>query len=427
VAFDAEITSRASELTEAADLDPLLDRIGGARHVLVGEASHGTSEYYRWRAELTRRLVAEKGFSFVAVEGDWPDCFTLNRWVKGRTDQGHSAGDLLRRHRRWPTWMWANEEVAEFLTWLRFHNDETGAAVGFYGLDVYSLWDSMRITLAYLDRFRPGDVEAAHRAVACFEPYGNDPRTYGASTRLVPEGCEDEVVALLAEMRMAAPSVDGDPEAALDAVQNAEVLRGAERYYRSMVRGGPTSWNVRDRHMVGTLGRLVDHHGPACRSVVWEHNTHVGDARATDMHLAGMVNVGQLVREEHGPDDVFVVGLGGHRGSVIAADRWGATALRLDVPPAPTGSHEDHLHQALGRPALLDLGDAEESLWLTTPQGHRAIGVVYHPERDHLGNWVPTVLGRRYDAFMHFEDTTALTPLEVIADESELDTYPWTA
>ena len=424
----AQIRDRAGPLDQPEDLDALIDRIGDARHVLIGEASHGTSEYYRWRAEITRRLIAERGFSFVAVEGDWPDCYRVNRWVKGREDQDRSARQVLGDYGRWPTWMWANEEVVSFVEWLRDHNERTASNVGFYGLDVYSLWDSLRITLGYLERFRPDDVPAAQSAFECFEPHGDDPQAYAASTRFVPEGCEGEVVELLTELRRTSPYFDGDPEAELDAVQNAEVLRGAERYYRTMVRGGPDSWNVRDHHMVDTLGRLIDHHGPRCRTVVWEHNTHVGDARATDMGLSGMINVGELVRERYHDDGVFLIGFGGHRGSVIAADRWGAPARRLEVPPAPPGTHEQVLHDALDRPAVIDLRDPEPSDWLMSPRGHRAIGVVYHPSRDHLGNWVPTVLGRRYDAFIHLEETTALHPITVApAGTEELETYPWSA
>lgn len=423
-----EIRARATGLDSAEDLEPLLEQIGDARHVLIGEASHGTSEYYRWRAALTKRLIADHGFSFVAVEGDWPDCFAVNRWVKGRADRDRSARDVLGDYQRWPTWMWANEEVAEFVDWLRWHNERTSSNVGFYGLDVYSLWDSLRVTLGYLEEFRPDDLEAARHASACFEPHGGDPQSYAAFTRVVPEGCEDEVVDLLEEVRHSAATFDGDPEAQLDAVQNAEVLRGAERYYRTMVRGGPDSWNVRDHHMVDTLQRLIDSHGPDCRTVVWEHNTHVGDARATDMRRAGMVNVGQLVRERRGDDGVFLVGMGGHRGSVIAADQWGAPATELPVPPAPPGTHEDLLHAACPRPAVVDLSGAQHSEWLRRPRGHRAIGVVYHPGRDHLGNWVSTVLGQRYDAFLFFDETTAVHPLATrAAGDWELETYPWTA
>lgn len=422
-----EIRSLASPVDGPADLDPLLDRVGDARFVLLGEASHGTADYYRWRAEVTRRLVAERGFSFVAVEGDWPDCALVDRWVKGRAGADLDAEAVLRRFDRWPTWMWANTEVAAFVAWLRDHNRRTGAGVGFYGLDVYSLWDSLRAVLDHLAEHDPGALDAARDAYRCFEPYGEDPHEYAWSTRWVPEGCQDAVVRLLAELRGRAGDGDGDPEAELDARQNAEVAAEAERYYRTMIRGDAESWNVRDRHMAATLDRLVDHHGPAAKAVVWEHNTHVGDARATPMAAAGMVNVGQLVRERHGHDGVVLVGFAGHHGAVVAADEWGGPIRRRIVPPARPGTHEDLLHRAVGRPALLVFPQDRSTPWLGEARGHRAIGVVYEPSRERWGNWVPTVMGARYDALCSFDDTDALHPLHPEAPQpaAEHETEPW--
>lgn len=422
----AEIRALARPLNTAADLDPLLDRIGDARFVLLGEASHGTAEYYAWRAEITRRLIAERGFSFVGVEGDWPDCFTVNRWVKGRLDPGASAHDVLARFERWPTWMWANHEVAAFVDWLRSYNRASGRAVGFYGLDVYSLWDSLRAVLTYLEERRPEAVSSARTAYRCFEPYGEDPQRYAWATRMVPDGCEDEVVRLLVEVRATSAVDGGDPEAELDLRQNAEVAAGAERYYRAMVRADRESWNVRDCHMADTLDRLTAYHGTDAKAVVWEHNTHIGDARATPMADTGMVNVGQLVRERHHRDGVVLVGFGGHRGHVTAADQWGGTARRYPVPPARPGSHEDLIERAVGRPALFTFPDRRDGAWLAGERGHRAIGVVYHPGRERWGNWVPTVLGRRYDAFLSFDWTEALHPIhwETPQPHAEKETYP---
>jgi erythromycin esterase len=423
-----EVTGLARPLRDERDLDPLVERIGGARFVLLGEASHGTADYYRWRAVLTRRLITEAGFSFVAVEGDWPDCFRVNRWVKGRDGDGRSAREVLDGFERWPTWMWANEEVVDFVGWLRDHNHGTGAGVGFYGLDVYSLWDSLRVVVDHLASHDGHLLEAAREAFRCFEPYGEDPQRYAWSTRLVPEGCEDDVVRLLTELRGRTAVPDGDPEAALDRRQNAEVVAGAERYYRTMVRADGESWNVRDHHMTDTLDRLVDHHGPGARAVVWEHNTHIGDARGTDMAGAGMVNVGQLVRERHGEDDTVLVGFAGHRGRVIASGSWGATMRRLPVPPAPPGSHEAVVHDVVGdTPTLFVFPDDRGGPWLSSRRGHRAIGVVYDPARDPYGNWVPTVLGRRYDAWLWFPDTDALSPLhrERAQPGREHETEPW--
>ena len=407
-----DVAALAGPLDTPDDLDPLLDRIGAARVVLLGEASHGTAEYYLWRAAVTRRLIAEHGFSFVAVEGDWPDCFRVNRWVKNRADHDLTAVDVLGRYERWPRWMWANEEVAGFVGWLQEHNERAGADVGFYGLDVYSLWESMHTVIDYLEAQHPESLDAARAAFACFEPYAEDPQRYARATRLVPTSCEDEVVALLAGLRRDVADLgDGDPEAGLDARQNAEVLAGAERYYRSMVAADESSWNIRDHHMADTLDRLLDHHGPRAKAIVWEHNTHVGDARATAMAAHGMVNVGQLARRRHGADRVAIVGFAGHHGDVIAAESWGAPAERLPVPAAPRGSHEALLHKALGKPSLLLFPDQRDTGWLAQRRGHRAIGVVYHPEADPYANWVSTVMGRRYDALLSFEGTEALHPL----------------
>jgi len=422
-----EIAQLATPLTDSGDLDPLLERIGDARFVLLGEASHGTSEYYRWRAVITRRLIAERGFSFVAVEGDWPDCFTVNRWVKGRTDQILSARQVLDSFGRWPTWMWANEEVAEFVDWLRDHNLRTGSDVGFYGLDVYSLWESLDRILGYLGENQPDAVDAAIAAFRCFEPYAEDPQQYAWATRMVPASCENAVIDLLAELRRSRP-VDGrEPEADFDVAQNAEVLAGAERYYRTMVCADGESWNVRDCHMVDTLDRLIAHHGRDAKAIVWEHNTHVGDARATDMASAGMINVGQVVRERHHRDGVILVGFGGHHGSVIAADAWGAPMRQMPVPAAPPLTHEDLINQVTPHDTMLIFPQRRDTPWLSARRGHRAIGVVYHPERERFGNWVPTIIGLRYDAFCSFADTHALHPLhlEPAQPAGERETFPW--
>jgi erythromycin esterase len=411
-----EASRLALPLERGADLDPLLERIGQARFVLLGEASHGTSEFYDWRAAISRRLIEEHGFSFVAVEGDWPACYEVNRWVRGLDDDARSAVEVLTAaFRRWPTWMWANREVAEFATWLRERNrgrPPEGRA-GFYGLDVYSLWESLHALLAYLEEHEPEAAEPARKALSCFEPYREDPERYARATRLVPHDCEQEVLDVLVALHGTLPVRLGDGEARFNAEQNALAAADAELYYRTMMVGGGTSWNVRDTHMAYTLDRLAGRHGPDSRAIVWAHNTHVGDARATDMADAGMVNIGQLTRERYGEEDVVLVGFGSYRGSVIAAPAWGATPERMTVPPALAASHEDLLH-GLGRPRALLVFPQEQPPdgWLASRRPHRAIGVVYKPEEEPFRNYVPTVLGRRYDAFLHLEETRALDPLE---------------
>lgn len=424
-----EIRRLATPLERPADLGPLLERIGAARVVQIGEASHGTADFYRWRGEITRQLIEQGRADFVAVEGDWPDCEAVTRWLVDDDATG-DARDVLATFERWPTWMWANEEVAEFLDWLRSWNLRRDRAerVPFYGLDVYSLWDSLRAVLAWLGEHEPDSVEAAHDAMRCFDPYHEDPQRYAAGTRIVSSSCEDDVVALLAEVRRRASA---DRPGALGARLNAEVVAGAERYYRTMIRGGGQSWNVRDVHMADTFDQLLDHHGSGARGVVWAHNTHVGDARATDMTTAGMVNLGQLARERHGHDDVVLVGFGSHAGTVVAGDRWGAPWRVFEMPEAPEGSHEDLLHRAVGERGLVLMPDratreAEALTWPDTWRGHRAVGVVYDPRRDPVGNWVPTVIGDRYDAFVHLDRTEALHPLLPAAvAPGERETEPW--
>jgi len=424
----SEIGSRSRPLGHAKDLDPLLDRIGDARCVLLGEASHGTHEYYAWRAAISRRLIREKGFSFIAVEGDWPDCYRVNRFVKGFDAHG-DAREVLHAFARWPTWMWANEEVVELADWLRGHNDRLPAdrRAGFYGLDVYSLWDSLYQVASYL-RKKGGDAaEAARAALRCFEPYGEDEQAYASATRWVEECCEGEVIDLLREVRRGATDRPAEGrEAHFVAEQNALVLRHAEEYYRAMVRSGPGSWNVRDRHMDQTLARLLKFHGPDAKAIVWEHNTHVGDARHTDMAADGMVNLDQLARERFGDGDVVLVGFGSYSGGVIAGEEWGAPMRRMAVPQARGGSWEDLLHRATGgKDGLLLFDDALSGEWFAS-RGHRAIGVVYRPEYERHGNYVPTVLPRRYDAFLYLDRTEALRPLHLReAEEKEVpETYP---
>ncbi|WP_433272183.1 erythromycin esterase family protein [Actinosynnema sp. CS-041913] len=418
-----EVVALAAPLEDAGGFDVLVDRVGDARVVMLGEASHGTHEFYRWRAVLTRRLIEERGFSFVAVEGDWPDCDRVDRAVRCSPDAPGDPRRALAAFERWPTWMWANEEVADFCRWLRARNAglDEDRRTGFHGLDVYSLWESLREILVHLREHDPAEVPAALEAYRCFEPYGESARDYAMATRLVPAGCETEVADLLVRLRQRAAGDGG----AFGAWQNAEVVAGAERYYRAMLGGGRESWNVRDRHMDDTLARLLSHYGPRSKAVVWAHNTHVGDARATGMAGRGEVNIGQLARERHGDDQVVLVGFGSHRGTVIAGDAWGAPMREMPVPPARPGSLEDVLHDAAPRRALLVFPLDDQPDLLTAELGHRAIGVVYHPERDRWSNYVPTIPGDRYDAFLWFDETRALHPLNTRqVDVLEPETYP---
>ena len=421
-AAESEVASLARPLVDDPDLDHLVRRIASARFVCLGGASHGTHEFYEWRSRLTRRLVEHGDFGWIGVEADWPDCRRIHRWVTGRDRPDRSAAEVLAGFARWPEWMWANREVADFLDWLSAWNRElpTQRRVGFYGLDVYSLWDSLRRIRVWLAAHAPESVPDADRAWACFLPCREDRRRSGRGTPLVPSAHEAEVVDLLAGVQARALDLHGDTEfdaeldaefdAEFDAVQSAVVAAGAERYYRAIVGADGSSWNLRDHQMTGTVERIAERHDPDTKGVVWAHNSHVGDARATDMASAGTVNIGQLLRERHGLDAVALVGTAAHRGRVLAARAWGAPEQSLPLPDARPGSHEELLHRVLGRPSVLIFDGSMAGPWLGAWAGHRAVGVVYDPVHE-ADSYVPTLMGGGYDAQLWFEQTSPVRPL----------------
>lgn len=411
-------------LSTSGDLDALINEAGNKTIVMLGEASHGTHEFYTWRTAISKRLIEEHGFNFIAVEGDWPDCYKINRFVKGYKDAGDSINTVLQVFDRWPTWMWANWETAALAEWLREHNQHISIEkkVGFYGLDVYSLWDSMEAMVTYLDKEDPGASLSVKAAIRCFEPFRESEQSYSYS--LKEHNCRDKVLSLLKEIRMKARFLDGDREAGFNTEQNALIAVNAEKYYSSLIGFDNESWNIRDRHMMETLERLMKFHGPSAKGIVWEHNTHIGDARATDMKSAGMVNVGELGRKRYGIENVYLVGFGTYEGTVIAGDAWGAPMEEMEVPPAGKGSIEEALH-ARGDHNRYILFEEETSDLFQMQLGHRAIGVVYHPQREKHGNYVPTVMSERYDAFVFFDTTQALHPLKVSTGNQMPETYPF--
>lgn len=423
------IQDNSIELNDITGLDALIEKIGNAKYVLLGEASHGTHEYYTWRAQISKKLIEKKGFSFIAVEGDWPDCYRLNRYVKNYPDSGKSAFDVLHEFNRWPTWMWANWETVALAEWLRRHNEKipVNNKVGFYGLDVYSLWESLDAVIKYLDKKDKKAKETAVKAFRCFEPYSDEEgQSYARATLMVPASCEEEVVDLLMEIRQRMASYNTDREAVMNAEQNALVAVNAERYYRAMVRPGPDSWNVRDHHMVDTLNRLMQFHGIKAKAIVWEHNTHIGDARATDMASERMVNVGQLVNEQHVHDGVFAVGFGSYKGSVIAGHEWGDIMRVLPVPKAIPDSWEFILHQLSAKNRIVFMNKEMKKYLGNKAIGHRAIGVVYRSQFEHLGNYVPSIMPYRYDAFIYLDETTALHPLHIREHGKQMpETFPF--
>ncbi len=402
------------------DYEALLERIGDASVVLLGEASHGTHEFYRERARITRRLIEEHGFRGVAVEADWPDAYRVNRYVHGAGEDA-DAEEALRGFRRFPTWMWRNAEVLDFVGWLRARNERLGAerAASFFGLDLYSLHASVAEVIAYLEAVDPAGADRARERYACLEEFGGA-QAYGrAATAGIDEPCREGVVNQLTELqRLAAAYLRRDGIAAEDeqfyAEQNARLIASAEEYYRSMFAAPDSSWNLRDRHMMGTLERLRAHlsrHGEWSRLVVWEHNSHVGDARMTGMSRRGELNLGQLARERWG-EDVFIVGFTTYTGTVTAASAWDAPAERKRVRPALTNSFE-HLFHELGEPRfLLDLAGEEASRVLAEPRLERAIGVIYRPETERASHYFPARLAGQFDAVVHIDETRAVEPLE---------------
>ena len=426
----------AVPLSEDGAHDELLGLIGDARFVLIGEASHGTHEFYRERARITRRLLADRGFDAVAIEGDWPDAYRVNRFVRGLGDDAF-ATDALAGFGRFPTWMWRNTDVVDFIDWLRAFNDSrpSAARAGFYGLDLYSMHASMDAVLGYL---RKADPEAARRAserYACFDQFGDDSQVYGLMAGLGSvEGCEEQAIAMLVDLRRRASSAvhEGHGDDAFDAEQNARLVKNAEAYYRSMYLSEVSSWNLRDRHMVETLHALERHLGRSGKRpkiVVWAHNSHLGDARATEMgRRRGELNVGQLVREEHGRDAVLI-GFTTHKGSVTAASEWDGPAERKQVVPSRIDSCERVMHAAGFERFMLPLrnADRDEHAALHEPRLERAIGVIYRPETERQSHYFFVQLPEQFDALIHIDETRAVEPLERSAkwrDAEAPETYP---
>jgi len=421
-----EITASAISLTGGAgDYSSLMKMIGDAHFVLIGEATHGTDEFYRTRAELTKYLIQHKGFSGVAVEADWPDSYRVNRYVRGDANI-HNAHSALAEFARFPAWMWRNEVMVEFADWLRDYNQTCATEhekTGFYGLDVYSLRASIKAVIAYLDRVDPEAARQARHYYGCFDRYRkDDPQEYGyaSSSGLTPT-CEREVIEQLVALRQHAFDYmkrDGFSagEEFFCAEQNARVIVDAERYYRAMFASRVSSWNLRDRHMVDTLYALADHlgrqRGERAKIVVWAHNSHIGDARATEMGEGGEWNIGQLVREHHGRD-AALVGFSTCRGTVTAASNWDGPAERKTVRPAMRESYEALFHETGIKNFLLLLRDNGVLIrHLSLSRLQRAIGVIYLPETERQSHYFFSRLPEQFDAIIHLDETHALKPLE---------------
>jgi protein-L-isoaspartate(D-aspartate) O-methyltransferase len=411
----------------SVDLESLLQRIGAARIVLLGEATHGTSDFYRMRARISRELIEHKGFSFVAIEGDWPDAARIDHFVR----HAEYAPSEWTAFARFPVWMWRNRDVRAFVDWLRAHNAniEPGKRVAFHGLDLYSLFNSIRSVLSYLDHVDPPTAQVARHRYGCLTPWQTDPATYGhAALTGAFQTCEREVVSMLTDlMQKRRAYAEHDGERFLDAVQNARLVANAERYYRIMYYGSRASWNLRDSHMFETLKSLLDFHGPKSRAIVWAHNSHVGDSAATEMSSRGEYNIGQLCREEFG-NDAYSIGFGTNSGTVAAASDWDGPMEIKTVRPAVPGSYERLCHETgiarfllrLRRPIVANLAEG-----LLRPRLERAIGVIYRPETELQSHYFQAVLPRQFDEYIWFDATEAVTPLKTAELAGLPDTYPF--
>lgn len=450
---DAPLTEEAERLARPlrspSDLQSVIDRVKDSRVVMLGESTHGTEDFYRWRALISEWLIVKHGFNFIAVEGDWPSCRPLHRYILS-TGDGGSARQAIEGFRRWPTWMWANTEVTRLAEWLKSHNARVAPSLraGFYGLDVYSLFESMDAVIQELEKVNLFHAKQARLRYACFGPYGRDEQAYIRSLARMSKDCERQVVDALRDllrMRLEtspASLLGVEEDALFHAQQNARVVMNAEKYYRAMIHADDDSWNVRDRHMLDSLEWLLERHDRGARAdgtgrtaptkaIVWAHNTHIGDYRATSMRERGLINLGGLARERFGRDQVALVGFGTYDGAVTASHAWNGPIETMRVPPAKEGSYEAVFHDICrvqrypGFSLAFDPRDPSACEALSQTRGHRAIGVVYDPEHERWTNYVPTELARRYDAFIFVDRTQALQPYLLPVGEHEIpDTWP---
>jgi len=426
------ITRIARPIHGEDDLDHLLDLVGPARIVMIGEASHGSHEFYELRAALTRKLIAERGFAGVAIEGDWPDALRVDRYVR-QTSEDESSMAALAGFRRFPTWMWRNEAVSIFVDWMRGHNVSRlpGERAGFYGIDLYSLHASIAAVLSFLADVDPEAAERARARYGCLDHARVDPQHYGLRAHLgLQPDCELEVIDQLVEMqrrRAARSGISPNGDAWFHAMQNAHVVRDAEAYYRTMFAGRTASWNLRDTHMADTVDLLAEHlgsRGVPASLVVWAHNSHVGDARATEMGADGQITLGQLMRQRH-PDEVALIAMTTHRGTVECAHDWDEPGKRELVRPSLPGSWEELFH-ATGIPRFMVTSAAlSRVVGAGVARLHRAIGVVYRPETERRSHYYEARIAEQYDVVIHIDETQAVHAIDpVLAAQESRDTEP---
>ncbi len=408
------LSQRAVAFESVDDIAPLIEQASGRRLVLLGESTHGTSEYYRWRAKISQELIEHHGVRFVAVEGDWAAIYRLNRYVKHLPGAEPDARAIMASFDRWPQWMWANEEMLAFVEWLRNWNADqpTDKRVGLYGMDVYgdeTVLEKLLLKLRRVDEDLAKEGQALYES---FQPFAGNGRAYAMHLARGGSSFAEGAEKAYERLREAVHEHDLDSQVALNILHSARVMMNAERHYRANVDRNLHGWNARADHFFLTVERLLEQYGDDSRGVAWAHNTHIGDARATSMGRDGSRNIGQVARETLGEEHVYAVGFGTDRGKVIAGREWGGSREIMEIPTAGPNTLEAAM-RALGMPqAMILLEQATAEPVLMQVVGHRAIGVIYHPEREYPGNYVPTVLARRYDAFLYFAETTALQVIE---------------
>lgn len=427
----SELLGKVSySLNDSRDLDPLLEYIGDAKYVLLGSACHGSHEYCKWRMKITQRLIDEKNFSFVAMDGDWPDCYKVNRFVKRYPYSGESAFNVLKEFNRWPTWLLANWEMVAFIDWLKSFNEKLTRAkrVGFYGLDVYSFWEAMETIVKYLEKKDKDALSLLEKELKCFESYSMEERKSAALvSSFVPGECEKEVLNLLNEIGRKISHYSSDVENTFSTEQNEMIALTVEKYYRALMHNGAQPRIIRDRYMLTTLNRLVDFHGENAKAIVWENNTHVGDTCNADGNNGDIAGMGQLIMKKYAKDGVVAVGFGSYNGSMIAGKKWGDEMRKIDVPDAIVGSWEHAFHLACkGKNKLLMMNRIKDDGCISSHIDHRTIGVIYDPEDGNFGNYKPTIIPARYDAFVFLDEVNALHPLHISPNGEQLpEAYPF--
>lgn len=412
---------------EAADLDPLIERIGESQIVLIGEASHGTHEFYAMRNRITQRLISEKAFNILALEADWPDAARVDLYVRNDEPRRYD----WQAFSRFPAWMWRNREFISFTDWLRAHNQTLPSPerIGIYGLDIYSLYNSASLVIAYLEEIDPELAQIARTRYGCLTPWQEDPAAYGQTAlEGAYQGCEDEVTSMLTALFENRDRYQKyDPERFFDATRNARLIISAERYYRTMYYGSRVAWNLRDDHMFQTLEAILEHRGAGTKAVVWAHNSHIGDARATEMSKRGERNLGELCRKGFG-DSAYLIGMGMHHGHVAAASGWNLPMQIHTVLPSLAESYEHHFHMTGLSGLIVPLRPGRELDLVTrlaTPRLQRAIGVIYRPESERHSHYFEADLARQFNEYIFFENTTPITPLDTHEIRTMPDTYPF--